>query len=160
MQTGDAQVRPLLTPTRAGCMAKCGLCSPPTRAWSRPPFPPSTLTPPLLPSAPARQYVLPMLRSRQPGSHPCIAEWLLLQGSAGRLPHFASLAPPPAGSAGGAGAAYEAARAAFVERWSAPARYAGLNALEKVRACAVRRVGRVGPLEAARPGLSPAACLM
>jgi hypothetical protein len=96
-----------------------------------------------------------MLRARLPCSHSCIAEWLLLQGGHSRLPNLflapaavAATATAAAAAAAAAGAdysaaaaagpgaegpaAYLAAAAAFVERWSAPARYCGLNALEKV----------------------------
>jgi hypothetical protein len=74
-----------------------------------------------------------MLRARLPGSHSCIEEWLLLQGQSGRLPQSWAVGArpgPDAGAAGGDG--YEAACAAFVARWGAPARYCRLNALEKV----------------------------
>ncbi|GBF98301.1 hypothetical protein Rsub_10964 [Raphidocelis subcapitata] len=92
------------------------------------------------------QAALPMLAARLPGSHTCVEEWLLLQGQSGRLPHFwapAGAGPgsqpagaSEAGAAGGGG--YEAARAAFVARWGAPARYCRLNALEKVLLAAAK----------------------
>lgn len=82
----------------------------------------------------APQSALPMLRARLPASHSALAEWLLLQGDHGRLPHVAAGAPTDAGGA------YAAAAAAFADRWSTPARLEALNALERVG-----RVGRRAP---------------
>lgn len=79
-----------------------------------------------------------MLRSRLPGSHPFLSEWLLLQGSHNRLPNFAtapSASPQLQGGQGGGqrgSSLYDEEVGAFIERWMAPARYGKLNALEKV----------------------------